>query len=158
MTARQKGGRNMEQERSLDKSRGPGWEEQKRTLAQLALQARENAYAPYSHWAVGAALLAEGGGVFCGCNVENAAYGPTNCAERTALFSAVAQGKRRFLAIAIAGGPQGQAPSGFCPPCGVCRQALAEFCGPDFSIFLVKSPEEVVEHTLGELLPLCFTL
>ena len=143
----------MEQERTLDKSRGPGWEEQKRTLAQLALQARENAYAPYSHWAVGAALLAEGGGVFCGCNVENAAYGPTNCAERTALFSAVAQGKRRFLAIAIAGGPQGQAPSGFCPPCGVCRQVLSEFAGDSLEVLLVNSRGEVRETTLGALLP-----
>ena len=127
-------------------------------LVELAFTMLERSYVPYSHFPVGAALECADGTVFTGCNVENAAYGPTNCAERTALFSAVAQGKRRFLAIAIAGGPQGQAPSGFCPPCGVCRQALAEFCGPDFSIFLVKSPEEVEEHTLGELLPLCFTL
>ena len=132
--------------------------EQERTLALAALRARANAYAPYSHWTVGAALLTAEGDVIPGCNVENAAYGPTNCAERTALFAAVAQGKRRFAALAVAGGPQGETPAAFCPPCGVCRQALAEFCGPDFSIFLVKSPEEVEEHTLGELLPLCFTL
>ena len=132
--------------------------EQERSLALAALQARANAYAPYSHWTVGAALLTAEGDVIPGCNVENAAYGPTNCAERTALFAAVAQGKRRFAALAVAGGPQGETPAAFCPPCGVCRQALAEFCGPDFSIFLVKSPEEVEEHTLGELLPLCFTL
>ena len=129
-----------------------------RELVDKAIAMLNHSYVPYSKFPVGAALECADGTVFTGCNVENAAYGPTNCAERTALFSAVAQGKRRFLAIAIAGGPQGQAPSGFCPPCGVCRQALAEFCGPDFSIFLVKSPEEVEEHTLGELLPLCFTL
>ena len=82
--------------------------EEKERLAACALRARKNAYTPYSHWAVGAALLAEDGSLFPGCNVENAAYGPTNCAERTALFSAVAQGKRKFRAIAIAGGTRGR--------------------------------------------------
>lgn len=132
-------------------------EEIRERLARRALEARENAYVPYSRWAVGAALLAEDGTVIPGCNVENAAYGPTNCAERTALFSAVAQGKRRFTAIAVAGGPQGRMPSSFCPPCGVCRQALAEFCGPEFEILLVQSGERTELHTLGELLPLAFT-
>ena len=130
--------------------------EEKERLAACALRARKKAYTPYSHWAVGAALLAEDGSLFPGCNVENAAYGPTNCAERTALFSAVAQGKRKFRAIAIAGGREEEEPSGFCPPCGVCRQALAEFCGPDFEILLVKSNAETQLHTLGELLPLAF--
>ena len=130
--------------------------EEKERLAACALRARKNAYTPYSHWAVGAALLAEDGSLFPGCNVENAAYGPTNCAERTALFSAVAQGKRKFRAIAIAGGREEEEPSDFCPPCGVCRQALAEFCGPDFEILLVKSNAETQLHTLGELLPLAF--
>ncbi len=126
-------------------------------LLRCALEARANAYVPYSHWAVGAALLAQDGTLFPGCNVENTAYGPTNCAERTALFSAVAQGKRRFAAIAIAGGRQGEPPASFCPPCGVCRQALAEFCGPEFEVLLVKSEGEVRRHTLGELLPFAFT-
>ena len=126
-------------------------------LVRCALEARRNAYVPYSHWAVGAALLAEDGTLFPGCNVENAAYGPTNCAERTALFSAVAQGKRRFTAIAVAGGPEGKSPASFCPPCGVCRQALAEFCSPDFEVLLVQSEEKTECYTLGELLPLGFT-
>ena len=127
------------------------------TRGEKELEARKNAYTPYSHWAVGAALLTEDGSLFPGCNVENAAYGPTNCAERTALFAAVAQGKREFRAIAIAGGREGEEPSDFCPPCGVCRQALAEFCEPDFEILLVKSNAETQLHTLGELLPLAFT-
>lgn len=130
---------------------------ERQNLARCALEARQNAYTPYSHWAVGAALLAADGSVIPGCNVENAAYGPTNCAERTALFSAVAQGKRRFRAIAIAGGREGEEPAGFCPPCGVCRQALAEFCGPEFEVLLVKGMDETELHTLGELLPLAFT-
>ena len=121
---------------------------EKERLAACALEARKNAYTPYSHWAVGAALLAEDGSLFPGCNVENAAYGPTNCAERTGLFAAVAQGKREFRAIAIAGGREGEEPSDFCPPFGVCRQALAEFCGPDFAILLVKSNEETPCYTL----------
>lgn len=131
--------------------------EEARRLARAALRARDNAYAPYSRWTVGAALLAKDGSLTVGCNIENAAYGPTNCAERTALFSAVAQGKRRFLAVAIAGGREGEQPRDFCPPCGVCRQAFAEFCGPELEILLVRSAEEAELHTLGELLPLAFT-
>ena len=132
--------------------------EQERSLALAALRARANAYAPYSHWTVGAALLTAEGDVIPGCNVENAAYGPTNCAERTALFAAVAQGKRRFAALAVAGGPQGETPAAFCPRCGVCRQALAEFCGQEFPVLFVKGEGEVQRHTLGELLPFSFSL
>lgn len=132
-------------------------QQDRQRLARCALEARQNAYTPYSHWTVGAALLAEDGSLIIGCNVENAAYGPTNCAERTALFAAVAQGKRRFHAIAIAGGQEGREPSVFCPPCGVCRQVLAEFCGPEFEVLLVKSEKETELHTLGELLPFAFT-
>ena len=132
--------------------------EQERSLALAALRARANAYAPYSHWTVGAALLTAEGDVIPGCNVENAAYGPTNCAERTALFAAVAQGKRRFAALAVAGGPQGETPAAFCPLCGVCRQALAEFCGQEFPVLFVKGEGEVQRHTLGELLPFSFSL
>ena len=97
-------------------------------LVRCALEARRNAYVPYSHWAVGAALLAEDGTLFPGCNVENAAYGPTNCAERTALFSAVAQGKRRFTAIAVVAGPDCISRDYICTPCGLWRQEVAEVC------------------------------
>ena len=126
-------------------------------LVRCALEARRNAYVPYSHWAVGAALLAEDGTLFPGCNVENAAYGPTNCAERTALFSAVAQGKRRFLLLRLPGVRKGNLLPLFVRRCGVCRQALAEFCSPDFEVLLVQSEEKTECYTLGELLPLAFT-
>lgn len=124
-------------------------------LMSLALQARENAYCPYSGFAVGAALLAQDGKIFTGCNVENAGYTATNCAERTAFFKAVSEGVHRFTAIAVAGGKQGQPPASLCAPCGVCRQVMAEFCGPDFEIYLTDG-ENLTTHTLSELLPLAF--
>ena len=122
-------------------------------LAETAIQARQQSYAPYSHFCVGAALLSEEGEVYSGCNVENAAYGPSVCAERTAFVKAVSEGKRRFRAIAIAGGPQGDQPSDYCAPCGVCRQVMEEFCGPDFLIILAKSRTDYQIRTLKELLP-----
>ena len=126
-------------------------------LARLALEARKNSYSPYSNFCVGAALLARSGQVYTGCNIESAAYSPTNCAERTAFFKAVSEGERNFDAIAIAGGPAGGTITEFCPPCGVCRQVMAEFCSPEqFRIILVKSPEETVCFTLHELLPHSF--
>ena len=99
-------------------------------LIRQAMEARKNSYSPYSGFQVGAALLCEDGTVYTGCNVENAAYGPTNCAERTAVFKAVSEGKREFKRIAIVGGHEGEsvAPT----PCGVCRQVLSEFCKPSF--------------------------
>ena len=111
------------------------------------------AYAPYSRFHVAAALLCGDGTVYTGCNVENAAYGPSVCAERTAFVKAVSEGKRRFRAIAIAGGPQGDQPSDYCAPCGVCRQVMEEFCGPDFLIILAKSRTDYQIRTLKELLP-----
>lgn len=124
-------------------------------LIKLAKQAREMAYAPYSGFKVGAALLTKSGKVYLGCNIENAAYTPTNCAERTALFKAVSEGEREFEKIAIVGG-NGETLSDFCPPCGVCRQVLAEFCNKDF-IIVLGTPENFSEHRLGELLPSAFT-
>ena len=126
-------------------------------LLALARRARENAYAPYSGFAVGAALLGADGRVYTGCNVENAAYPVACCAERTALFHAVAEGAREFTAIAVAGGRIGDKAEASCPPCGVCRQALAEFCGEDFPILLVRE-DDMRRCTLGELLPLAFHL
>jgi cytidine deaminase len=123
-------------------------------LMQLAVEAREMAYAPYSGFRVGAALLGKSGKVYKGCNVENAAYTPTNCAERTALFKAVSEGEKEFTAIAIVGGMY-ESIADFCAPCGVCRQVLAEFCDLDFRLVL-GTPEKIVTHTLGELLPLSF--
>ena len=120
-------------------------------LFSLAEQARERAYAPYSHYTVGAALLCASGSVYTGVNIENASFGATNCAERTAIFSAVAAGERDFVAIAVAGGRRGEA-SGDCTPCGICRQVLAEFGKPDLAVVLKDGA-----HTLGELLPLSFT-
>lgn len=118
--------------------------------------AMERAYAPYSGFFVGAALLGQSGRVYLGCNVENAAYGPSNCAERTAIFKAVSEGERSFRAIAIAGGPGGH-PDGPCPPCGVCRQVLREFCGDDFPIYLRGRDGNVVTFTLSQLLPESFS-
>ena len=117
---------------------------------------RAYSYVPYSHFHVGAALLCEDGTVYGGCNIENAAYTPTNCAERTAFFKAVSEGKRSFLAIAIAGGPEGAEKLDYCPPCGVCRQVMREFCGADFEILLAISPTEWRTYTLQELLPESF--
>ena len=123
-------------------------------LIKLAMQARENSYAPYSDFHVGAALVGKSGKVYLGCNVENAGYSPTNCAERTALFKAVSEGERAFAAIAIVGG-KGDTLAEFCAPCGVCRQALAEFCDPDFRVVLGRV-ENVRVYTLAELLPFSF--
>ena len=132
-------------------------DEKIKELAGIALGMRKFAYAPFSHHPVGAALLAADGRIFTGCNVENSAYGPTICAERTAIVKAVSEGCREFEAIAVAGGFQ-EEPEDYCPPCGVCRQVLAEFCGPEFVVALVKSPEEIKLYTLGELLPLGFKI
>ncbi len=124
-----------------------------RELVRLALEAREMAYAPYSKYKVGAALLTKQGRVYKGCNIENAAYTPTNCAERTAFFKAVSEGERAFEAIAIVGGYQGAATS-YAYPCGVCRQVMREFCDPaEFRIITAVSEEQYVERTLAELLP-----
>ncbi len=126
-------------------------------LVKLALDARERAYAPYSGFAVGAALLCADRTVYQGCNIENAAFGPTVCAERVAVFKAVYDGKRNFAAIAVAGGKAGQEVTGLFPPCGVCRQVLREFCGLDFPLYLVKENGAFETRTLGELLPLSFS-
>ena len=124
-------------------------------LLKLAIKAREMAYAPYSGFKVGAALLAKSGKVYLGCNVENASYTPTNCAERTAFFKAVSEGEREFEKIAIVGG-MGNNLSDACPPCGVCRQVIAEFCDGDFVIVL-GIEEKVLEYKFSEILPLAFT-
>ncbi|MBQ8214177.1 MAG: cytidine deaminase [Clostridia bacterium] len=124
-------------------------------LIQTAIEARKRAYAPYSGFFVGAALLAADGRVFTGCNIENAAFTPTNCAERTAFFKAVSEGVRAFEAIAVVGG-KGEEPSEFCAPCGVCRQVMAEFCSPDFRVILGNEKNQTV-YTLSELLPASFS-
>ncbi|MEE0956210.1 MAG: cytidine deaminase [Eubacterium sp.] len=128
-------------------------EDKKRELAKKALQMRNYSYTPYSHFNVGAALLAKDGRIYTGCNIENAAYTPSNCAERTAIFKAVSEGVRDFEAIAIAGGPKDAEELSYCPPCGVCRQVMREFCSPDFPIYLVKSQTEIKKYTLAQLLP-----
>ena len=125
-------------------------------LLELAERAREKSYAPYSHFAVGAALLCDSGRVYTGCNIENASYSATVCAERTALFGAVSAGERYFTALAVVGGPKNEKGK-FCPPCGVCRQVLSEFCSEDFPIVL-KTASGYTVYTLGELLPLSFAL
>ena len=125
-------------------------------LVMEALKARKQSYSPYSGFAVGAALLCEDGTVFHGCNIENAAFTPTICAERTALFKAVSEGVRCFQAIAIVGSLEGEKNRLVTSPCGVCRQALNEFCEKDMPLILAKSEEEYQIITLGELLPLGF--
>ncbi|MDR0889242.1 MAG: cytidine deaminase [Oscillospiraceae bacterium] len=126
-------------------------------LVNLAIAAREHAYVPYSGFGVGAALLTKGGKVYQGCNIENAAYGPTNCAERTAFFTAVYEGERDFEAIAVVGGKMGQPISELCAPCGVCRQVIREFCNDDFKIYLSKGDNTFEEISLTHLLPFSFS-
>lgn len=124
-------------------------------LLALAAKARENSYAPYSGFRVGAALFAASGKVYLGCNIENAAYTPTNCAERTAFFKAISEGEREFVSIAVVGGKNGISEPSY--PCGVCRQVMAEFCDPDSFIIYVADGEGYRMHTLSELLKFCFT-
>ena len=126
-------------------------------LMELAKDAMLRAYAPYSGFKVGAALLCRDGTVYQGCNIENAAYGPTNCAERTALFKAVYDGHREFEAIAVCGGKDGVI-TDVCPPCGVCRQVMREFCGDDFRVYLADGEDTIQTHTLAQLLPHSFPL
>ena len=129
--------------------------EQIERLIDIASAQRRYSYAPYSEYRVGAALLAGNGKIYTGCNVENAAFSPSICAERTAVVKAVSEGVREFVAICIVGG-RGETPEGYSPPCGMCRQALSEFCGPDMEVYVGKGPEEFRRFTLGELLPHAF--
>lgn len=123
-----------------------------------ALCAREKAYVPYSKFSVGSALLCDSGEIIRGCNIENAAYSPTNCAERTAVFKAVSEGKKEFKAIAVVGGPKDGPPAEIISPCGVCRQVLMEFCDPYvFEVILAKNAREYKVYKLDELLPQGFS-
>ena len=126
-------------------------------LVEMAIEAMHHAYAPYSGYKVGAALLCADGSVYCGCNIENAAYSPTNCAERTAFFKAISEGVHSFSRIAIVGGRRGEEPESFFTPCGVCRQVMREFCEDDFEI-LVTDGKELKKWTLADLLPAGFSL
>ena len=127
-----------------------------RDLIRRAFAARKFAYTPYSHFNVGAALLTRNGKVYTGCNIENAGYTATNCAERTALFKAVSEGERQFSAIAIVGSKEGTVNELVTGPCGVCRQALYEFSGPDLTVIMARTEEDYIVTTLGQLLPYGF--
>ena len=126
-----------------------------RDLIQKAVSMLNFSYVPYSRFHVGAALLTSDDQIYTGCNIENASFGPSNCAERTAFFKAVSEGKKSFKAIAIVGGPDGKIKD-YCPPCGVCRQVMSEFCNADFKIILAKNTEDYIVKTLDEILPLRF--
>ena len=125
------------------------------TLVDLAKEAMTRAYAPYSGFQVGAALLCADGTVYQGCNIENASFSPTVCAERSAFFKAVYDGKRDFSAIAVCGGKNGEI-TGLFPPCGVCRQVMREFCEDDFVLYLVDA-DGYEKHTLAQILPFSFS-
>ena len=128
-----------------------------RQLVEKAIEMTNFSYAPYSSFTVGAALLTDEGEIYTGCNIENAAYGPSNCAERTAVFKAVSEGKKNFKAIAVVGGLNKKIED-YCSPCGVCRQVLAEFCDKDFKVIMAKSLHDIKILTLGDLLPESFSL
>ena len=128
----------------------------KKLLIEKAFEAQTFSYAPYSNFNVGAALLAADGTIYQGCNIENAAYTPTNCAERTAFFKAVSEGVKEFQAICVVGGRDGVL-TGYAAPCGVCRQVMMEFCDPEtFQIILAVSKDKYDVFTLRELFPLGF--
>ncbi len=125
-------------------------------LIEMAIEARKAAYAPYSGYRVGAALLGKSGKVYVGCNIENASYTPTVCAERVAVFKAVSEGEKEFEAIAVCGGNKDEIEGSF-PPCGVCRQVLREFCDPDaFKVYMIDKGGAYKTVTLAELLPYGF--
>ena len=128
----------------------------KKELLERAYEAMQYSYSPYSGFKVGAALLTKSGKVYTGCNIENAAFSPTNCAERTAFFKAISEGEREFSAIAIVGGKNGEI-TDFCYPCGVCRQVMAEFCDADFEI-ITANHKSIKAYTLKELLPQSFKI
>ena len=128
----------------------------KETLFEIAKEVMKNSYAPYSNYNVGAALLTKNEDVYIGCNIENASYGVTCCAERTALFKAVSVGERDFSAICIVGGKNGVI-ADYAMPCGACRQAISEFCDADFKVYVGISEDDIKEYTLGELLPYSFS-
>ena len=126
-------------------------------LIKIALEARKMSYSPYSGFAVGAALLCADGTVYTGCNIENSAFSPTNCAERTSFFKAVSEGKLNFVKIAVVGGKKEEiTPVNYCPPCGVCRQVMKEFCFSEFEIIIAKNADEFKVMTLEQLLPESF--
>ena len=129
-------------------------------LVKKAFEAQKRSYAPYSNFNVGAALLGTNGKIYEGCNIENAAFTPTNCGERTAFFKAVSEGQKEFSAIAIVGSRNGAKEDEveYCAPCGVCRQVMMEFCDPKtFKVYLAKSEDDYIEYTLEENLPLGFS-
>ena len=128
-------------------------EEQIKELIVKALKMRKFSYTPYSHFNVGAALLATNGNIYTGCNIENASFTPTNCAERTAFFKAVSEGVKEFQAIAIVGGPAESDKLEYCSPCGVCRQVMSEFCNDSFVIICAKNINEYRTYSLPEILP-----
>ena len=130
--------------------------EEKQALIRAAFEARTRAVAPYSRFMVGAALRSADGRVYTGCNVENAAFTPTSCAERTALYQAVSEGVTRFTDIAVVGAKAGEVNELVTAPCGVCRQALYEFCGPKLNVIMARTADDFIEMTLGELLPYGF--
>lgn len=125
-------------------------------LIKAALDARRFSYSPYSGFAVGAALLCKDGSLYTGCNIENSAFSPTNCAERTAFFKAVSEGKKEFEKIAVVGGDAEKEPSNYCSPCGVCRQVMKEFCKADFEIIFAINENDYKKMTLAEILPASF--
>ncbi len=125
-------------------------------LVSLATEAMDKAYTPYSDFKVGAALLCKNGKIYTGCNIENASFSPTVCAERTAFFKAVSDGEKDFIKIAVVGGKQGKI-SDFCTPCGVCRQVMSEFCDEDFEVILYNG-KDISNKTLSQLLPFGFRL
>jgi len=131
-------------------------------LIESAIEMQNYSYVPYSHFHVGAALLTADGKVYTGCNIENGSYGATNCAERTAIFKAVSEGEKNFSAIAVVGGHEDKDGNptieDFCPPCGICRQVMLEFCKNDFKIILAKNPKDYKVFTLNDLLPESFSL
>ena len=142
----------------MDETSRSGLEpEIKVTMIKMALEARKNSYSPYSHFQVGACLLTKEGRLYTGCNIENAAYGPTNCAERTSFFKAVSEGERDFAGIAIVGDKEGTVVDNYAFPCGVCRQVMTEFTDPEtFVILVAKSEKDYLETTLAALLPNAF--
>lgn len=127
-------------------------------LLELAIKARENAYVPYSNFGVGAALLCKSGKIYTGCNIENAAYGSTMCAERVAIFKAISEGEREFVACSVVGGPVGGSLRSFCLPCGACRQVMSEFADDKFEIIFGSCKKDMSVYHIDDIMPMRFDL